>query len=367
NTTNSGDSWINQSSGLNKTLNKVQFIDSKTGWILAGDTGVILRTTNGGVSWLRSFIGYQFGLITFYFSDKNTGWAVGGGIGNMGLLYKTADGGVSWNTIYQNSGYLRSVYFADNNTGWTTGSRFDYNWGTIYARILKTKNGGVTWTDQLGSMDLPYVDLNSVYFIDNNTGWVSGSGGYILRTTNGGTDWGYLHSGTSSNLYSIRFLNKKNGWVLGSDYYNTFVLVTTNGGQSWTKKSCGTGNSLTSVFFTDKNTGWVTGSNGTILKTTTGGNEYLPSEIPSGYSLNQNYPNPFNPVTNLEFGIPDLGFVTLKIYDILGKEIKTLINENLNPGKYEIVFNGSGLPSGVYFYKLTAGDFTDTKRMMLIK
>ena len=91
------------------------------------------------------------------------------------------------------------------------------------------------------------------------------------------------------------------------------------------------------------------------------------SEIPGQFSLYQNYPNPFNPVTNLEFGISILGFVSLKVYDILGKEVVTLVNEKLSPGKYEVEFDGSGLPSGVYFYRLNAGESTDTKRMMLVK
>lgn len=93
----------------------------------------------------------------------------------------------------------------------------------------------------------------------------------------------------------------------------------------------------------------------------------ITTEIPSKYDLAQNYPNPFNPVTNLEFGISNLRFVTLKVYDMLGKEVSTLVNEKLNPGTYKVEFDGSSLPGGVYFYRLTSGDFTDTRRMMLIK
>ncbi|HMS33621.1 MAG TPA: T9SS type A sorting domain-containing protein [Ignavibacteria bacterium] len=91
------------------------------------------------------------------------------------------------------------------------------------------------------------------------------------------------------------------------------------------------------------------------------------SSIPEGFVLYQNYPNPFNPVTNLEFGIPDLGFVLLKVYDMLGKEVKTLVNENLKAGKYKIEFDGSNLPSGIYFYKIETGNFITTKKMLLIK
>ncbi|MBL0106508.1 MAG: T9SS type A sorting domain-containing protein [Ignavibacteria bacterium] len=89
--------------------------------------------------------------------------------------------------------------------------------------------------------------------------------------------------------------------------------------------------------------------------------------LPIEFNLSQNYPNPFNPTTNLEFQIPKSQFVTLKIYDLLGKEIVTIVNENLNTGTYRYKFNGSNLASGVYFYKLVASDFTAVKRMVLVK
>ncbi len=85
------------------------------------------------------------------------------------------------------------------------------------------------------------------------------------------------------------------------------------------------------------------------------------------YELLQNYPNPFNPTTRIRFNIKDTRLVELKVYDILGKEVSVLINEKLKPGEYEAVFNGGQLAAGVYFYKLTAGDFTEVKRMVLIK
>jgi len=88
---------------------------------------------------------------------------------------------------------------------------------------------------------------------------------------------------------------------------------------------------------------------------------------PERYSLSQNYPNPFNPVTHLEFGISDLGFVSLKVYDVLGNEIKTLVNEIKSPGVYKVVFDGSNLSSGMYFYKINAGEFTEVKKMTLLK
>ncbi len=91
------------------------------------------------------------------------------------------------------------------------------------------------------------------------------------------------------------------------------------------------------------------------------------SQNPQSYSLSQNYPNPFNPVTHLEFGITELEFVSLKVYDVLGNEIKTLVNEMKTPGAYNIEFDGSNLSSGIYFYKITAGEFTEVKKMTLLK
>jgi hypothetical protein len=88
---------------------------------------------------------------------------------------------------------------------------------------------------------------------------------------------------------------------------------------------------------------------------------------PETYKLSQNYPNPFNPVTKINYALPKSGFVTLKVYDILGKEVATLVNEVKNVGAYSIDFNGVSLSSGVYFYRLTVGDFSSVKKMTLLK
>jgi hypothetical protein len=89
--------------------------------------------------------------------------------------------------------------------------------------------------------------------------------------------------------------------------------------------------------------------------------------IPSTYSLKQNYPNPFNPVTKISYDIPKQGLVTMKVYDVLGREVRELVNEVKAPGNYTVDFNGTELSSGVYFYKLEANGFSDIKRMILIK
>jgi hypothetical protein len=93
----------------------------------------------------------------------------------------------------------------------------------------------------------------------------------------------------------------------------------------------------------------------------------ISSEIPKEFSLGQNYPNPFNPVTNIQFGIPKNSFVTIKVFDLLGREVSVLVNEYKEAGSYDVNFNASGLSSGLYFYRIEAGSFKGIKRMVLLK
>ena len=95
--------------------------------------------------------------------------------------------------------------------------------------------------------------------------------------------------------------------------------------------------------------------------------EEIPGELPAGYGLSQNYPNPFNPATTIEFSMAEAGFVSVRIYDLLGQEVKTLVNEQKAPGSYRVTFDATDLPSGTYFYTLRAGGFAQTKKMILMK
>jgi hypothetical protein len=90
-------------------------------------------------------------------------------------------------------------------------------------------------------------------------------------------------------------------------------------------------------------------------------------EIPRNFALQQNYPNPFNPSTTIEFSVPAASFVSLKVCDLLGREVSTIVNQMLTPGVYKETFDGTGLTSGVYFYRLRAGNFVETKKLILQK
>jgi hypothetical protein len=174
----------------------------------------------------------------------------------------------------------------------------------------------------------------------------------------------------------------------------SLIIASSNGGSSWHVQYRGSPdyfNIIKSVYFIDKNTGWATSCTGKILKTTNGGEpigiKKVGKDIPVSFSLSQNYPNPFNPSTKIKFSIPlsrgmsEGEFTTpgrggvltkLIIFDLLGCEVATLVNEKLQPGEYEVEWpatsgDASNYASGIYFYKLVAGDFSDTRKMVLIK
>jgi len=149
------------------------------------------------------------------------------------------------------------------------------------------------------------------------------------------------------------------------------ILKTTNGGTDWIFQSSGTANWLNSIYFTDLNSGWAVGELGTIFHTTNGGATFVEEEqinqTPTEFLLSQNYPNPFNPGTKISWQSLVGSWQTLKIYDVLGNVVATLVDEYKPAGKYEIEWDAGKYPSGVYFYQLNTGEFVNTKKMILIK
>ncbi|MEJ2104889.1 MAG: T9SS type A sorting domain-containing protein, partial [Ignavibacteriaceae bacterium] len=158
---------------------------------------------------------------------------------------------------------------------------------------------------------------------------------------------------------------------------SNFIEKTNDGGITWSEQYTST-SSLMSVFFVDSTIGWAVGDNGTILHTTNGGVTFVEEEqiegVPIEYLLSRNYPNPFNPSTNIKYSLQQTSNVTIKIFDVLGNEIESLINEEKPAGTYELTWEAAGYPSGVYFYQLRAtpnggqaGDFVQTRKMILLK
>jgi len=407
--------WVPQNSVTTQHLYDVQFIDANTGWA-SGGGGIILKTTNGGTDWFSQTSGTTSDLSSVHFIDTNTGWAVGNG----GIIKKTTNGGTEWYS--QTSGTtsdLSSVHFTDSNTGWAVGGDAEYPKGII----LKTTNSGNAWMVQLDSVALK---LNDVCFINNNNiGFaVGGSSDHnlkkfndphnIFKTADGGVNWNGEVFQVEA-ISGISFLDTLNGLLVANEPLHKMfgsIWITTDGGLNWISKvnelyafssvifanenyayavgdhkisftSDGgfnwTGlydftNNLQSVCFIDSITGWVVGDNGTILHTTNGGVTFIDNEPtqPTEFILEQNYPNPFNPSTKIIWQSPVGSYQTIKVFDVLGNEIATLVDEYKPAGKYEVEFNiysdeGRNLSSGVYLYQLRAGEFIQTRKMILLR
>ncbi|MDH3268545.1 MAG: YCF48-related protein, partial [Ignavibacteria bacterium] len=251
---------------------------------------------------------------------------------------------------------LYSVYFTDANTGFAVGES---------GKIIKTTNGGMNWDSQIsGTSDR----LSSIFFYESNTGWIVGNNGTILKTTDGGMNWESQVSGTSNHLYSVIFTDANIGFAVGT--LGT-ILKTTNGGTNWESQVTGITPRLLSVYFLDDNTGWAVGDGSTIIKTTNGGVTFVDEkndlEFPQSFVLYQNYPNPFNPSTTISWQSPVGSHQTLKIYDVLGNLVVTLVDEYRIAGSFEVDFDATDLTSGVYIYQIIVGNYIQTRKMILLK
>ncbi len=369
-TTNGGLNWF-PFAGSSVGGAAVYFINSNTG-ILAG-MNTLQRTTNAGNNWTTVYTSTDTAVfISFHFPNANTGYGVGFvySPSQQQLLnsaaIKTTNGGLNWTRLAPPiSGIdkeLKDVFFTDANTGYAVG----WSDNPRASILLKTTNGGNSW-NTIGP-SFAGSEMYSVNFTDANTGYVGGSSPIgLLKTTNAGVTWNNIYTIGYPRIVDTYFINANTGFAIGDDG----VVRTNDAGATWTNQNnIYTQNVQLQIRFFGNYAGYVCGKNGIMLKTTNGGSVFvqnISTEIPSEYSLSQNYPNPFNPSTVVRFQLSVAGLTTLKVYDIIGREVQTLVNEKLQAGTYETTFDGSQLTSGVYFYKLTSGDFTQTKKLTLIK
>jgi hypothetical protein len=206
-----------------------------------------------------------------------------------------------------------------------------------------------------------------MFFINSNTGWITTSA--IFKTTNGGLNWNQYQGNEIGREYTFATINS--GWASQEEFR---IAKTTNSGLNWFYQTSPIYNNL-SISSADSLKAWAGGSG--LVRTTDGGGttgiNNNTKMIPSNFILYQNYPNPFNPNTVISYQLTVSSYVELKVYDISGNELKTLVGKKQNAGEYKIDFVGSGLSSGVYFYKLEVYDdksnqvFSETKKMILVK
>jgi len=393
--------WMKQPSGVTTQLRHVFFVNENTGWVV-GAGGTVLKTTDGGSTWSGQnvqgpdlLIGCYFvsptigwvggdhgvykttdggttwqnqpgpdGITKLHFVNENLGWAVGGVDGSeprYGDIYKTTNGGAEW-TKQTNSGtWVRfyGVQFVDANTGW---AYTEYN-----GLLIKTTDGGQVWTPQMqyGSS----VKIRGMYFLDKDNGWATGrteTSGAVYKTVNGGAQWTDFNAGLMYQVSSPHFITSNLGWAIGSGRSDHGVLKTTDGGASWTIAPI-SNDALNQLFMLNENHGWAVGENGAIYSYTSSTNVNNSETEIYNFSLDQNYPNPFNPTTTINYSVSSDGFISMKVYSILGTEVAALVEQNQKAGTYSVDFNASELPSGIYLYQLNNGRNTITKKFMLLK
>lgn len=344
--------------------------------------------------YLSSNNGFTWNSLFFYFDAL----AIKGNdlIGGLNAVYLSTDHGSNWTVL--DSGYdifnITSLAVNGNNI-------FA---GTFYNGIWVSTNNGASFDQD--SNGIKHYMVNSI--VINNSNVFAGTNNGIFLSTNNGKSWTPANNGlTNKDVHSLAvsfnnvFAGTDNGVFLstdnGSSWYpinngitdsviNSFtsagnyvfagtnsggVFLTSNYGVNWSSIPIGlTSADVTALALSSNNI--LAGTRiGDIwyrtLANITTGITTNKNDLPTTFKLYQNYPNPFNPTTMISYQIPNDGFVTLKIYDILGREIKTLVNDFKSQGKYSVNFDGSDLVSGVYFYQLRVGDFYSIKKMILMK
>lgn len=396
--------WIQQTVPVSKPITGIKFVDANTGWACTSwgtemDTSYILHTSNGGTNWLVQHAAPNSRYNALSVIDANNIYA-GGDSSARAKFSKTTNGGLSWIDIQTPVNMsIEDMVFQNIDSGWSCS-------GVVGPDVRTTTNGGLNWTVRTNGIT---QQTQRLFFLNYSTGFC-GANSFLYKTTNAGLNW-VLNNSFSESVASIFFINQATGWL---GLTGGKVALTSNGGANWFIQQPFplNGNTTTDINFININTGYAgTGWFQKILKTTNGGINWgyqlvptgsvkisivdslncwasdlgishttnggggityvglsnISVEIPSSSKLHQNYPNPFNPVTNFQIDISENTFVNITIYDILGKIIKTELEEFLKAGTYRVYFNASNLPSGIYFYRLTTNKLTATKKMILMK
>jgi hypothetical protein len=395
---NAGVSW--DSTQFPVKLFTITFPNQNTGYI-TGSNGRIYKSTNKGAAWIQQITPTTDTLVDCCFLNSMTGFV----IGSSGILLKTNDGGV--NAVFSVSGNIR---YSDNNqpatNGYVKAIKLDRNTNNIitYDSVQIQNDGSYILTNvPQDSVDIGVYPNSTtqndwvVTYYPSTTYWQDATTLYPTgNLTNINIGVKRLSSSTASNSINgkvMRLTDSQIGNLKDAVLYakngNTFVRCAVSDGNGvYHLPSLPTGSlkiicnrfgfTNDSAIVNVTSTSNIDSINFHLYKVSVGIKQ-IGNTIPTEYKLYQNYPNPFNPSTNIRYSIAENGFrtgafrndrVVLKVYNILGKVVATLINEKQSPGEYEVTFDGSMLPSGIYFYKLACpgqGDFSEVRRMILIK
>lgn len=338
------------------------------------DRGVY-KSTNSGDSWTPTTLVDQH-VWSIAIDPFNTGTLYAGAY--FDDIYKSTDGGAAWSPTQFGMSIATSIVIDPANPS------------TLYAvnnledKIFKSENGGSTWsqTGFVGESPWPVA----IDPFTTTTLFAGGARG-VYKSTDAGTTFtltslGDLSQGAAVMAIVVDPLNPDviyAGASAGTGFWAAKVWKSTNGGTTWTELTNGLPantnvRTLTITYDALRTTrtlylggdAWG-GSLYAFSELVTAIGESNPDHVPAVFALSQNYPNPFNPQTTIQYGVPKNSYVTLKVYSVLGEEVVTLEDGFKEAGYHQISFDARTMSSGMYFYRLQAGEFTDIKRMLLLK
>jgi len=319
-----------------------------SGTIYAGTEQGLYKTVNGGTTWtLTSLAGKDVRAVKI--DPQGNLYA---GTWGFGVL-KSTDNGSSWTTL--NTGILNTAIHALAIDG--SGNIYA---GSFGGGIIKSINGGNDWTDL--NAGFPYIWALTVAPNGNIYAGTYGAG--VLKSANNGTTWTNTNVGQAF-IYGVTTDASNN--VYAASWANG-IFGSSDNGANWLNLGL-SGLGAGAVFSTPTSSiVWAGTENGTLYSLNSPMSvETVGSSVPVEFNLSQNYPNPFNPSTVIRFAIPAENLVTLNIYSITGELVASLLNEVKTAGEYEVSFDATSLPTGVYIYKINAGSFSSVKKMMLVK
>lgn len=421
--------WNEVTTGVTVTLRSVSNIDAVNAWV-CGDNGTVLKTTNNGYNWQNVSGGglpANINLVNIYGASATAAFTAGM-VGTNTFVYRTTNGGTNWVQVFtQANGYVNGIWMYAPQSGIIAGNPVGGRWS-----LFRTTNGGNNWDSaglylprngsESGYNNSLWMHNFKIWFGTNNSriyhynmlNWSVQStapevnsyivmldsslsqflgfagGASLLKTTNAGTLWSPVTTPSTGNFSGavVKQSVLNVAWYVRS---GTSIYYSFNPYTSWSVQYTAPAGNYNHIAITRSpyfGPGYIYAvrSNGGITRGNLmiEGVKLISNTIPDEFKLYQNYPNPFNPSTKIKFNLPMVkvqnpgeirgALLRIKVYDALGREIETMVDQVTQPGIYEDSWDGNNYPSGVYYYQLTIIDpkyntllYRATKKMILIK